>query len=376
MTRKIDHQIDPNGDTILVLKNPGAAFAVWDEHPVEAKIEKKVGSKSKLAPVPSEHGWPTTYNDALGDSLWPSQTLSKKKGKKGPSLDAWGSRNAVPLSLKQLGTRASPARKIKPAPETVADALEGLSVAHESLFSDGTSSLAIAGSSSGTFQTIPKDLAIQDGADSGAGAGEESPEEEEGIRFLVSSRHLALASGYFKSSLSREGWMEGTPSKVDGMYHLSASDWYVDAFLIFLNILHLQNRQVPRSVTLEMLAKMAVLIDYYRCAETVEIFTDMWINEVKTTSPVPPIYGRELVLWMCVAWVFKQPIEFKTATEIAIKQCNAPTIRDMELPISKPVLGRCIHLLRTTVKEPSLIDRRCYRTQAIPDDRKSCPGIA
>lgn len=164
-------------------------------------------------------------------------------------------------------------------------------------------------------------------------------EDEDYIRYHVSSRHLALASGFFKSSLARNGWLESQPNPVDGKYHISASDWDPETFLILLDIFHLRNRAVPRKLSLEMLAKMPVLVDYYRCSEAVEIFSDMWINTVRESAPVPSEYSRDLMLWMCIAWVFKLPTEFEKTTKTAFMTCRSQAIENMSLPIPKPIFG-------------------------------------
>lgn len=39
-------------------------------------------------------------------------------------------------------------------------------------------------------------------------------------------------------------------------------DWDADALLILMHIMHGQTRRVPRSVSLELLAKIAVLPDH------------------------------------------------------------------------------------------------------------------
>ncbi|KAF1960015.1 hypothetical protein CC80DRAFT_438439 [Byssothecium circinans] len=196
-------------------------------------------------------------------------------------------------------------------------------------------------------------------------------DEDEGIQYMVSSRHLAIASGYFKSSLAKKGWLEGVPSKVDGKYHLDASAWDPDAFLILLNVLHLHNRKVPRAISLEMLARIAVLVDYYRCAEAVEVFADVWITKARTDSPVPTKYGRDLMLWMLISWVFKLPSEFTTTTEIAIRQCRTPTIQDMELPIPKPILDAIEHKRYQMINE--LVETLHVQLLNYRRDGYSCP---
>lgn len=61
--------------------------------------------------------------------------------------------------------------------------------------------------------------------------------------------------GKFRSELS-ESWSESTKGE-DGLHHLTVEDWELEVFNILLNILHLRNRQVPPSLTLETLDKMA-----------------------------------------------------------------------------------------------------------------------
>jgi hypothetical protein len=144
-------------------------------------------------------------------------------------------------------------------------------------------------------------------------------QEEQGTRFRVSSRHLVLASPWFKRALTNEGWAESTRSVDDRLFHITASDWDADAFLIFLNIIHLRNRQVPRTVTLETLAKIATLVDYYECGEAVESFTETWLATLRRTTAMPTFYCRELVLWIWISWMFDMSDCFKEATAVFIK---------------------------------------------------------
>ncbi|KAJ4366455.1 hypothetical protein N0V83_008091 [Neocucurbitaria cava] len=166
---------------------------------------------------------------------------------------------------------------------------------------------------------------------------EPTDDTEPTVEYQVSSKHLIMASGKFRSELTGP-WAESTKGE-DGLHHLTAEDWEPEVFTILLNILHLQNRQVPRSISLEKLAKLAVLVDYYRCWEAVEMWTDIWIAEVKVQAPVPVSYGRNLILWMLVAWVFELDEEFEKTTAVALRQCQTPLINNMELPIPEAVIG-------------------------------------
>jgi hypothetical protein len=178
--------------------------------------------------------------------------------------------------------------------------------------------------------------AVEDAIDIESSAHEPAPSEvsnfEEEVHYHVSSRHLRLASTRFESMLSGGKWKEGLPDEKDGLYHISAENWDKEALLILLNALHHQNRQVPRSISLEMLAKIAVLTDYYDCAEAIELWTEKWVEYLKKTSPIPSENCRELLLWMCIAWALRLPNEFTQTTSVAIKRDqNLPTL---DLPIT------------------------------------------
>lgn len=120
-----------------------------------------------------------------------------------------------------------------------------------------------------------------------------------------------------------------------------------------MNIFHLQNDAVPRTITLEMLAKVAVLVYDYRCRQAVSVFAEIWINKVRTKHPVPDKYGRDLILWMFISWVFKLPNEFKETTAIAIRQCDTATVRNMNIPLPPLILGES----HFSVEQENIADR-------------------
>ncbi|CAI6338348.1 unnamed protein product [Periconia digitata] len=192
----------------------------------------------------------------------------------------------------------------------------------------------------GTFENDESEVEMEEDNET---ESQHESSDDKAVRYLVSSRHLTFASGYFKSSLGRVGWMEGHPSEADGMYHLTTTDWDPEALLIMLNILHLQNRKVPQTLSLEMIAKMAVLADYYRCGEAMETFTDKWLTGAAQSSPIPWTYSRELVLWVCIAWVFKRSVEFSCATRRIIYRNQKSTVNDMGLPIPTVILDKTEH---------------------------------
>ncbi|KAI1413324.1 hypothetical protein F5Y13DRAFT_161098 [Hypoxylon sp. FL1857] len=172
-------------------------------------------------------------------------------------------------------------------------------------------------------------------------SSESSPKKEQGlptsyeftwslpVKFRLSSRHLVLASKYFKSVLQGP-WKEGTEIHSDNCRHIEARDWDENAMLILMQVIHGLNRKVPKLITLEMLAKIAVLVDYYRCHEAVALWSDIWIDKLKDS--LPTTLDRDLILWILVTRVFEQEDLFKKATKIALPLCRGylPTL---DLPI-------------------------------------------
>ncbi|KAI4610829.1 hypothetical protein J4E80_007858 [Alternaria sp. BMP 0032] len=94
------------------------------------------------------------------------------------------------------------------------------------------------------------------------------------FHYHVSSRHLILASPWFEKAMTEEGFVESNRDKKDGLFHINAQDWDAKAFYIVLCIVHGRNKLVKREMTLEMLAKIAVLEDYYGFGETLDVFKE------------------------------------------------------------------------------------------------------
>ncbi|KFA71736.1 hypothetical protein S40288_09676 [Stachybotrys chartarum IBT 40288] len=122
------------------------------------------------------------------------------------------------------------------------------------------------------------------------------------IRMRVSSRHLCLASHYFEKMLSGP-WKERLP-KQEGLHKIYVHDWDAEALVIVFDIIHGHHRSVPRSISLEMLAKTAAIVDYFGCHEAVDIFADVWIQSLK--GQIPKSYGKESILWLSISCVFSR----------------------------------------------------------------------
>jgi hypothetical protein len=181
--------------------------------------------------------------------------------------------------------------------------------------------------------------------------------------YHVSSRHLVLVSPVFKRLLKKEGFSESYPSKSDGLLHINATDLDAEAFLVVLQIIHLRNKQAPRAISLELLAKIAVIVNYYDCGEAIELFTEMWIQRLKN-EPFPMTYCRDLVLWIWIACVFDVEDYFKQATAVAIRESQEP-LRTMNLPIREWVSSRYLFFVVETILTQDTDEMDLARYQAI-----------
>jgi hypothetical protein len=146
-----------------------------------------------------------------------------------------------------------------------------------------------------------------------------------------------LASPVFKSMLTGS-WKESVifSELQKGSIEITAESWDIDCFLILLRIIHCQNH-IPRKLSLEMLAKVAVIADYYKCKEAVRFFSDTWIEALEDTYREE--YSRNLILRLWIAWFFQLSSQFKKVTSTAMSH-NGGFISNLGLPIPNRVIGK------------------------------------
>ncbi|OAX83944.1 hypothetical protein ACJ72_01685 [Emergomyces africanus] len=156
---------------------------------------------------------------------------------------------------------------------------------------------------------------------------------EREYRIQVSAKHLTLASPVFKKTLLGN-WNESVTFLQKGSVEITTTGWDIEAFLILLRVIHCQPNDVPRELSLEMLAKVAVIADYYECKEAMGLFLEVWIGKL---SGVPANYSRDLNLWLWISWVFQLPSQFKEVTLIAMSE-SPRRISGLALPIPENIL--------------------------------------
>jgi hypothetical protein len=155
-------------------------------------------------------------------------------------------------------------------------------------------------------------------------------------RIQVSAKHLMFASPIFKKIITG-GWKESIHYLQKGSVEVTAESWDIEALLIMLRAIHGQFYNIPRKLTLDMLAKVAVIADYYECKEALCMVTDIWISNLEES--IPTKFSRDLILWLWIAWFFQLPSQFKQSTSIAMSRSNNE-IDSLGLPIPGHVIGK------------------------------------
>jgi hypothetical protein len=253
------HEVVSNVDTIIVLKSPCIEFAKWGR------------------PAPSTIA-------EIEEATWKfSLRKTKKKLKKGRTIDPVSSWLNKPVVDDGKFAVENTIPLDNGGPSSAGIVLEESSkVIEQSVFGAGPSN-------------AKQEIAIPKVVEPGPNVTIK-PIEEEGIRFRICAGNLMSASPCFNRVLKRNGWKESNWNPEDRWFCISAEDWDEEAFVILMNIFHLRNCKVPRIMTLKMLAKIAVLVDYYECGESIELFTDMWVAYLRARTPIPTTYCRRIGL--------------------------------------------------------------------------------
>ncbi|PLB54143.1 hypothetical protein P170DRAFT_319011, partial [Aspergillus steynii IBT 23096] len=171
--------------------------------------------------------------------------------------------------------------------------------------------------------------------DSPDGDTSDSRQEHDEVRFQVSAKHMILASPVFKRLL-KGPWKEGTELAKQGSVEVVVDSWDSEALLILLNILHCRHRDLPHEMSVEQLAKIAVITDYYDCHASVEIFTDMWVKSFRPASSDTPF--NEMIMRLFIAWVFRRR-EAWDQVHIDVMKWSQRSIHSFGLPFPDRLIG-------------------------------------
>jgi len=158
------------------------------------------------------------------------------------------------------------------------------------------------------------------------------------IRFLVSAKHMILASPVFKAMLQPNNFIEGRALAEGGKAEVPFPDDDPIAFRLLLQIIHNRTRELPRQISLQLLSDFTILVDKYRMVEAVEIFVQWWVVDLR--SSLPTCFGDTVIPWLTISWVFQLPQEFKGMTRLLQRGSHEDLHLQMEdYPIPTLILG-------------------------------------
>ncbi|KXH63668.1 hypothetical protein CNYM01_08427 [Colletotrichum nymphaeae SA-01] len=302
------YTLDPDGDVVLVLENANPAFALWDQCTIAGLQELNLcqpdnpthletrfrGGHARLRPV--------SWNSISALKAEPKaegsfRKLSKKDKRKKKRQEESKSPTVATISGLELSLAED-------------EVSRSLSAADSPVANNGSLHPQTPES-----RDSPSDVKYDQ-------TRLQSPVSTVScVEFIVSSRHLILSSHYFKAQLCGP-WAEASVQSRDGRRHARTRDWDADALLILMQIFHAKTGDTPRLIDLEQLAKIAVLVDYFSCYNTVRFFSTLWIDALK--DQLPSQCNRELVLWLFVAVVFRRDDIFQTITKTAVTESKGP----------------------------------------------------
>lgn len=87
-----------------------------------------------------------------------------------------------------------------------------------------------------------------------------------------------------------------------------------------------------------MLAKVAVIADYYDCKDFIYIMTDKWIGSLDENLE-DPVCSRGLILWLWVSWFFRLSTKFMEVTRLLIVDSDG-LVNPRGLPTPAKIIGQ------------------------------------
>lgn len=161
------------------------------------------------------------------------------------------------------------------------------------------------------------------------------PDDEE-VTFFVSSKHLKLASRYFRTALSGP-WNRDMDGDVR---RWEVHSWDQRAFLMVMQMIHGRTDEVEERgrMSWDMAAKVALVVDFYQCHVPVYAFAKLWMEDVRRSDEVKTI-DCDLILCMFVSFVFGLDFEFTMCTRAAMELATGP-IPSLGLPFPEALVSR------------------------------------
>ncbi|KAF5628783.1 hypothetical protein F52700_7875 [Fusarium sp. NRRL 52700] len=235
--------------------------------------------------------------------------------------------------------------------------------------------------------------------------GSESDKEPVEVHFRVSSQHMKLASPFFKTLLNGP-WSEvtvaGSPytpasraesaslepsaeifddtfeevpprttacnsSSPPPTREVIAHGWSPEALLLVLKVIHGMNDEFPLVISVEFLAEVATIVDYYHCWTAVQLAGVVWRQ---TLYSLPLTYGKRCILWLFIAWAFGWKDTFSKLASFVIEHGEGlELVKSNELPV-RTILEKLDAKRQECIAK--IITRLNELTEELLDGRAGC----
>ncbi|KAJ9144725.1 hypothetical protein NKR23_g5852 [Pleurostoma richardsiae] len=175
---------------------------------------------------------------------------------------------------------------------------------------------------------------LQQGADVAIDEAAGKAKEEKApafLRYAVCAQQLIRASTVFKTMLEKA-------VKVGGHRFVYITRHDPEAVRIVMNIIHGHTHHVPSRLTIEMLAKVAGIVEQFKLHDSAIFFAHAWAQHCDRAMSCfggvsrPP---QNAVLWMCVAGVFREPLCLRMAAALTVCERYGPL--SLRMPFKCPM---------------------------------------
>lgn len=162
------------------------------------------------------------------------------------------------------------------------------------------------------------------------------------VHIKVSGKHLSMASPVLKKALMGS-WKQNLNFKRDKAVEVHAEGWDIEeALLVLMQIFHCKPHELPTKTSVELMAKLGVLADYYECMPLVRCYVVNWLTPSVMEMPgsiMTDSYTRDFMVGLWVSWVFNFPEAFETYSGRVIGY-SPGSIVSFGLPIPVNIIGK------------------------------------
>ncbi|KAF8458586.1 hypothetical protein BDZ91DRAFT_800255 [Kalaharituber pfeilii] len=165
-------------------------------------------------------------------------------------------------------------------------------------------------------------------------------EKKEMLHLRVASTALCIASPVFRAMLSPDRFLEGnilsSCSRKGTKFTLTLPEDDPESLIILCNILHFNNYNVPRAISVNSLARLCVLLDKYVCTLAAASWIDYWFGHMPVpkapSTPEPDGEDRILIeaMWLFISVVTGDSQRFSHFSALQMMSLRALDVMDSQ----------------------------------------------